>query len=237
MRESRRLLSQWNTSSGKNHQRNLAPEHDGEAIELGEILRLVVDDDLGKAQRHKQDQEDINHLGQLVEERLLVGAPPRQSRLHQRALKYHDGEAHDKGGQQAKRPAAARSFARAGWIFSPATIIKDPIEDWCMVGSRAPSASTKNMILLRRMSDAFQPNFSSNTGANSSAITPDVDGHADRRLEQHRGGVEVTGQVEVRQVPVTPHVDGDGETAQRVAKQARQQRRSHQRVYSPRLNT
>ena len=41
-----------------------------------------------------------------------------------------------------------------------------------MVGSNAPSASTKNMILLRRMSDAFQPNFSSNTGANSSAITP-----------------------------------------------------------------
>ncbi|MNG00765.1 hypothetical protein D3C84_837120 [compost metagenome] len=40
----------------------------------------------------------------------------------------------------------------------------------------------------------------------------------------------MTGQVEVRQVPVTPHVDGDGETTERVAEQARQERRSHQRV-------
>ena len=40
----------------------------------------------------------------------------------------------------------------------------------------------------------------------------------------------MTGQVEVRKVPVTAHVDGDGETTKRVAEQARQQGRSHQRV-------
>lgn len=41
-----------------------------------------------------------------------------------------------------------------------------------MVGSRAPSARMKNMILLSRAMEVFQPNFSSSTGANSSAITP-----------------------------------------------------------------
>ncbi len=66
----------------EDHQRNLAPEHDGVATPLGEVLRLVVDDDLRKTQGHKQDQEDVDHLGQFVEERLLVGATPRQSRLH-----------------------------------------------------------------------------------------------------------------------------------------------------------
>ena len=59
---------------------------------------------------------------------------------------------------------------------------------------------------------------------------PDVDGHADRRLEQHRGGIEETRNVEVGQIPVTADVDGDGEAAQRIAEQARQQGRSHQRV-------
>ncbi|MNH29318.1 hypothetical protein D3C78_1401680 [compost metagenome] len=40
----------------------------------------------------------------------------------------------------------------------------------------------------------------------------------------------MTGQVEVRQVPVTPHVYGDGEAPQRIAKQTGQERGSHQGV-------
>ena len=40
----------------------------------------------------------------------------------------------------------------------------------------------------------------------------------------------MTGQVEVGQIPVTPHIYGDGEAPQRVAEQARQQGRSHQGV-------
>lgn len=57
---------------------------------------------------------------------------------------------------------------------------------------------------------------------------PDVDGHTDGGFKQHRVGVEETGNVEVRQVPVTTYVDGDGQPTQRVAEQARQQRRTHQ---------
>ena len=40
-----------------------------------------------------------------------------------------------------------------------------------MVGSRAPSARMKNMTLLIRARETFQPNFHQH-GANSSAITP-----------------------------------------------------------------
>ncbi|CQQ62410.1 Uncharacterised protein [Salmonella enterica subsp. enterica serovar Typhimurium str. DT104] len=61
----------------------------------------------------------------------------------------------------------------------------------------------------------------------------DVDGHTDRRLKQYRVHVEVTWNVEVRQVPVTTDVDSDRQAAQRVTKQACQQRRAHQRMVLP----
>ena len=93
-----------------------------------------------------------------------------------------------------------------------------------MVGSRAPSARMKNMTLLIR---ARRPSSRTSPSARGKLQRhhPDVDGHADRRLEQHRGGVEETRNVEVGQVPVTTDVDGDGEAAQRIAEQARQQGR------------
>ena len=58
----------------------------------------------------------------------------------------------------------------------------------------------------------------------------DIDGHTDRRFEQYRVHVEVARNVEIRQVPVTTNVNGDRQTTQRVAKQARQQRRTYQRM-------
>ena len=42
----------------------------------------------------------------------------------------------------------------------------------------------------------------------------DIDGHTDRRLEQYRVHVEVTRNVEVRQVPVATHVDSDRQATQ-----------------------
>ncbi|MNE61461.1 hypothetical protein D3C80_1566770 [compost metagenome] len=47
-----------------------------------------------------------------------------------------------------------------------------------------------------------------------------IDRHTDRGFKQHRRGVEMAGDIEVRQVPVTADVDGDRQPAQRIAEQA-----------------
>ena len=65
-----------------------------------------------------------------------------------------------------------RTLASGYLAYEPAEIISDPIEDWCMVGSSAPSAMMKNITLFSRCSDTFHPRRSNSAGANSSAITP-----------------------------------------------------------------
>ena len=97
-------------------------------------------------------------------------------------------------------------------------------------GQQGPQRQDEEHDLVEPCHGALPAELLQQYGGKLQRHHPDVDGHADRRLEQHRGGVEVTGQVEVGQVPVTADVYGDGEAAQGIAEQARQQGRSHQGV-------
>ncbi len=60
-----------------------------------------------------------------------------------------------------------------------------PLEDWCMVGSSAPSAMTKNITCSDAVATPSSPDVQT-VPEQTKRHHADIDGHTDRRLEQYR---------------------------------------------------
>ncbi len=60
---------------------------------------------------------------------------------------------------------------------------RDPIEDWCMVGSSAPSAMMKTSPCLVAVATPSTPDVQT-VPSKLQCHHADIDGHTDRRLER-----------------------------------------------------